>query len=69
MHTSTPTSSTCPLCGEPIPVSRDPVSTPDSTPATQLPPDLAVVKQAIRLVQQRKLSRGCDRVSRRVGCR
>jgi len=34
---------------------RDPTSTADSTPATELPPDLAVVKQAIRLVQQRKL--------------
>src|SRR6516165_5624855 len=35
---------------------RDPTSTADSTPATELPPDLAIVKQAIRLVQQRKLS-------------
>ncbi len=33
-----------------------PPDTVDSTPATQLPPDLAVIKQAIRLVQQRKLS-------------
>jgi soluble lytic murein transglycosylase len=35
---------------------RDPTSTADSTPATQLPPDLAAIKQAIRLVQQGKLS-------------
>jgi soluble lytic murein transglycosylase len=35
---------------------RDPTSTADSTPATQLAPDLAAIKQAIRLVQQRKFS-------------
>jgi soluble lytic murein transglycosylase len=34
----------------------DPTSTADSTPATQLPPDLVVLKQAIRLVQQHKFS-------------
>jgi soluble lytic murein transglycosylase len=34
----------------------DPTSTADSTPPTQLPPDLAVIKQAIRLVQQHKFS-------------
>ena len=35
---------------------RDPTSTADSTPATQLPPDLAAIKHAIRLVQQHKFS-------------
>src|SRR6516225_5325187 len=44
------------VLGPRILLPRDPISTADSTPATELPPDLAVVKQAIRLVQQRKLS-------------
>ena len=35
---------------------RDSTSSADSTPATQLAPELAAIKQAIRLVQQRKLS-------------
>ena len=35
---------------------RDPTSTADSTPATQLAPELAAIKQAIRLVQQHKFS-------------
>ena len=35
---------------------RDSTSRADSTPATQLAPELAAIKQAIRLVQQRKLS-------------
>jgi len=35
---------------------RDPTGTADSTPATQLPPELAPIKQAIRLVQQHKFS-------------
>ena len=35
---------------------RDPTSTADSTPATQLPPDLAAVKQAIQLVKEHKFS-------------
>jgi soluble lytic murein transglycosylase len=35
---------------------RDPASTADSTPATQLAPELAAIKQAIRLVQQHKSS-------------
>ena len=35
---------------------RDPTSTADSTPATQLAPELAAIKQVIRLVQQHKFS-------------
>ena len=35
---------------------RDPASTSDSTPATQLAPELAAIKQTIRLVQQHKFS-------------
>ena len=35
---------------------RDPTGAADSTPATQLPPELAPIKQAIRLVQQHKFS-------------
>ena len=42
--------------GPRILVPRDPTSTADSTLAIELPPNLAVIKQAIRLVQQRKLS-------------
>ena len=35
---------------------RDPTSTADSTPATQLVPELSAIKQAIRLIQQHKFS-------------
>jgi len=35
---------------------RDPMSTAVSTPATQLAPELAAIKQAIRLIQQHKFS-------------
>ena len=42
--------------GQRILPTRDPTSTADSTPASQLPPDLAAIKQAIRLVQQHKFS-------------
>jgi soluble lytic murein transglycosylase len=35
---------------------RDPANTADSTPAMQLAPELAAIKQAIRLVQQHKFS-------------
>jgi len=35
---------------------RDPTSTADSTPATQLAPELAAIKQAIQLAQQHKFS-------------
>src|SRR5262249_57730750 len=35
---------------------RDPTSPGDVTPAPPLPPDLAAVKQAIMLIQQRKFS-------------
>ena len=44
------------VLGPRILLPRDPTSTADSTPATQLPPDLAAIKHAIRLVQQHKFS-------------
>jgi soluble lytic murein transglycosylase len=37
-------------------LARDPTSAGDLTPVPQLPPDLAAVKQAIRLIQQHKFS-------------